>query len=100
MRFLAGSSSDLTNDEQADHEKQWVHISAGDALQEILSGLREPANLDSVKIGSRLKTQLRPYQQRGLTWLRFLAELGLGACLADDMGLGKTSAASQQEIVR
>jgi len=90
MRLLAGASSDLTNDEQADHEKQWVHISAGGALREILSGLREPANLDPVKIGNQLKAQLRPYQQRGLAWLRFLAELGLGACLADDMGLGKT----------
>jgi SNF2 family DNA or RNA helicase len=34
--------------------------------------------------------QLRPYQQRGLSWLAFLSSLGLGACLADDMGLGKT----------
>jgi superfamily II DNA or RNA helicase len=33
---------------------------------------------------------LRPYQERGLAWLRFLGDLGLGACLADDMGLGKT----------
>jgi SNF2 family DNA or RNA helicase len=33
---------------------------------------------------------LRPYQQRGLSWLAFLASLGLGCCLADDMGLGKT----------
>jgi hypothetical protein len=33
---------------------------------------------------------LRPYQERGLGWLRLLGELGLGACLADDMGLGKT----------
>jgi SNF2 family DNA or RNA helicase len=33
---------------------------------------------------------LRPYQQRGLSWLSFLSALGLGACLADDMGLGKT----------
>jgi SNF2 family DNA or RNA helicase len=33
---------------------------------------------------------LRPYQQRGLSWLTFLSSLGLGACLADDMGLGKT----------
>jgi len=90
MRLLAGASSDLTSDEQANQEKQWVHISAGGALLDILSGLREPANLDSIKIGKPLKTQLRPYQQRGLAWLRFLAELGLGACLADDMGLGKT----------
>src|SRR5487761_2006987 len=34
---------------------------------------------------------LRPYQERGLGWLEFLGDLGLGACLADDMGLGKTA---------
>jgi SNF2 family DNA or RNA helicase len=33
---------------------------------------------------------LRPYQERGLSWLSFLGELGLGGILADDMGLGKT----------
>jgi SNF2 family DNA or RNA helicase len=36
------------------------------------------------------RAELRPYQQRGVAWLAFLARLGLGACLADDMGLGKT----------
>jgi SNF2 family DNA or RNA helicase len=34
--------------------------------------------------------QLRPYQGRGYSWLAFLGQWGLGACLADDMGLGKT----------
>ena len=33
---------------------------------------------------------LRPYQLRGYSWLQFLTQWGLGACLADDMGLGKT----------
>jgi SNF2 family DNA or RNA helicase len=33
---------------------------------------------------------LRPYQAVGLSWLAFLRQWGLGACLADDMGLGKT----------
>ncbi len=33
---------------------------------------------------------LRPYQVEGYQWLRRLAELEAGACLADDMGLGKT----------
>ena len=33
---------------------------------------------------------LRPYQQKGLSWLAFLDQIGLGPCLADDMGLGKT----------
>lgn len=33
---------------------------------------------------------LRPYQERGYSWLAFLRGWGFGACLADDMGLGKT----------
>ena len=33
---------------------------------------------------------LRRYQVRGYSWLSFLRQWGLGACLADDMGLGKT----------
>ncbi|WP_228809948.1 DEAD/DEAH box helicase [Nocardia otitidiscaviarum] len=37
-----------------------------------------------------LKAELRPYQQRGLTWLATMSRLGCGAVLADDMGLGKT----------
>ena len=40
-----------------------------------------PADLDAT---------LRPYQERGVDWLRFLCNTGLGALLADDMGLGKT----------
>ncbi len=37
-----------------------------------------------------LTAELRPYQLDGYRFLRRLASLGLGACLADDMGLGKT----------
>jgi SNF2 family DNA or RNA helicase len=37
-----------------------------------------------------LQAELRHYQQRGLDWLAFMSETGLGAVLADDMGLGKT----------
>lgn len=33
---------------------------------------------------------LRPYQQQGFKWLKYLYERKLGGCLADDMGLGKT----------
>lgn len=39
---------------------------------------------------SGLEAQPRDYQLEGFRWLRRLAELGMGACLADDMGLGKT----------
>ena len=37
-----------------------------------------------------LQGTLRPYQERGFSWLAFLRRWGFGACLADDMGLGKT----------
>src|SRR5699024_2787104 len=43
---------------------------------------------------------LRPYQQRGLSWLVFLSSLGLGSCLADDMGLGKTVQLLAMEAVQ
>ena len=34
--------------------------------------------------------ELRSYQAEALAWLGFLAEAGIGGCLALDMGLGKT----------
>ena len=37
-----------------------------------------------------LNAQLRPYQQKGFSWLVYLRENHFGGCLADDMGLGKT----------
>ncbi|MDR2474791.1 MAG: hypothetical protein LBD45_02930, partial [Bacteroidales bacterium] len=37
-----------------------------------------------------LQAELRPYQQKGFSWLLYLKENNFGGCLADDMGLGKT----------
>lgn len=41
-------------------------------------------------VPTSLEATPRDYQTEGFRWMRRLAELGLGACLADDMGLGKT----------
>ncbi|MFQ5424271.1 MAG: DEAD/DEAH box helicase [Phycisphaerae bacterium] len=90
MRLLAGTSADLRQDDRAEAERPWVHVAAGDGMQEILAGLRQPGQLDAVELCDGLQATLRPYQRVGLAWLRFLTTLGLGACLADDMGLGKT----------
>ncbi|MFZ5686730.1 MAG: SNF2-related protein [Bacillota bacterium] len=43
-----------------------------------------------ISLPSGLIADLRPYQQRGFTWLYHNTVRGLGSCLADDMGLGKT----------
>ena len=90
MRLLAGASADLRHEERTDEERHWVHVAPGDAMREILAGLRRPGALDAAEIADALQGRLRPYQHEGLSWLRFLTRLGLGACLADDMGLGKT----------
>jgi SNF2 family DNA or RNA helicase len=57
-------------------------------LGDVISRLRgEP---EPIPPPADLSGTLRPYQERGLGWLHFRAQLGLGGCLADDMGLGKT----------
>ena len=51
------------------------------------------ADIDEIKAVKKprgLKATLRPYQEQGLSWLRFIHEIGSGGVLADDMGLGKT----------
>jgi SNF2 family DNA or RNA helicase len=43
-----------------------------------------------VDLPNNMLRQLRPYQQRGMSWFMFLHENNFGGCLSDDMGLGKT----------
>ncbi len=45
---------------------------------------------EPIGIPPGLAGELRHYQERGVSWLYEMCELGLGGCLADDMGLGKT----------
>jgi non-specific serine/threonine protein kinase len=90
MRLLAGASVDLQHEEQAEEERPWVHVEAGEAMRAILAQLRQPGAPDGVDTSVGLQGTLRPYQRQGVDWLRFVTHLGLGACLADDMGLGKT----------
>jgi len=90
MRLLAGAS--LASDDKDDGQatiREWSGLSAGPELDAILQGLRSPESRGD-QPPPDLKAELRPYQQTGYSWLRFVARLGLGACLADDMGLGKT----------
>ena len=87
---------------------------ARDAIRGVLAGIEAPPGIELEetradgwigdlieKLGGRSRFEelpvpvdfqgtLRPYQVRGFSWLGFLRQYGLGACLADDMGLGKT----------
>jgi SNF2 family DNA or RNA helicase len=64
-------------------------VDADGWLGDLLSGQADQ-RLEPMQTPDRFAGTLRPYQQRGLSWLSFLGRLGVGAILADDMGLGKT----------
>ena len=57
------------------------------SLFEQLSGRK---GIKQIQQPESFSGELRPYQVKGFSWLAFLRQYGLGACLADDMGLGKT----------
>jgi len=59
-------------------------------LDEMTRRLKGHHTLEHVPQPASFVGQLRPYQRNGLSWLNFMRQYGLGACLADDMGLGKT----------
>ncbi|WP_413165494.1 DEAD/DEAH box helicase [Capilliphycus salinus ALCB114379] len=79
-----------TGDSQMVEKLPVVNFEAGGKLEELLNTLTNNRSLAEIKTPNNFKGELRPYQARGVSWLAFLEEWGLGACLADDMGLGKT----------
>jgi SNF2 family DNA or RNA helicase len=65
-------------------------FNASGVLSELFERLSGRTGIDELTQPSDFVGELRPYQVRGFSWLTFLRQYGLGACLADDMGLGKT----------
>ncbi|GAA4584604.1 DEAD/DEAH box helicase [Planotetraspora phitsanulokensis] len=65
-------------------------VDADGLLGDLLSGEAD-RRLTPVATPAGFHGSLRPYQERGLSWLAFMSGVGLGAVLADDMGLGKTA---------
>ena len=90
MRLLAGATTNLDGQSENIQQQDWTFVDAGKWLGPILQDLRSPEGLKATPSVKGLKATLREYQETGVSWLAFLSNLGLGACLADDMGLGKT----------
>ncbi|ABW30861.1 DEAD/DEAH box helicase [Acaryochloris marina] len=67
-----------------------VSFEASGSLEALLTTLNGNQTLTAISEPPGFEGSLRPYQARGVGWLTFLEQWGLGACLADDMGLGKT----------
>ncbi len=67
-----------------------LEVNRDGTLADMLRKLNDKSQLQPVKHLQTLQGKLREYQQRGVSWLDYLEQLGLNGCLADDMGLGKT----------
>ncbi len=105
-----GGLRDRWGDQQGERRGERLRLSAGELLglqaatgqvirvegeaeaerAEVLRRLVELRPASPYTQPAGLETPLRPYQERGVEWLRFLWENRLGGILADDMGLGKT----------
>jgi len=67
--------------------EQATVASSAKTLFKTLSDIDE---IERAKKPRALKATLRPYQEAGLSWLKFIHKISSGGVLADDMGLGKT----------
>jgi SNF2 family DNA or RNA helicase len=79
-----------TGDTQIIEKLPVVSFEASGSLQDLINTLSGKRTIESIPTPDSFRGDLRPYQSRGVGWLSFLEQWGLGACLADDMGLGKT----------
>ncbi|MGB3300041.1 MAG: DEAD/DEAH box helicase, partial [Phormidesmis sp.] len=80
-----------TGDNQLIDKLPVVKFDASGKLDELITTMTTGnQGLTQIAEPDGFEGQLRPYQAKGVSWLSFLEQWGLGACLADDMGLGKT----------
>ncbi len=80
-----------TGDNQLIDKLPVVKFDASGKLDELITTMTTGnQSLPFMEEPDGFEGQLRPYQAKGVSWLSFLEQWGLGACLADDMGLGKT----------
>ena len=62
-------------------------ISLTDEVRDLIKELN---NFKKIPLPKGIVATLRPYQQRGYSWMYRNAQIGFGSVIADDMGLGKT----------
>lgn len=79
MKLSAGGEEDIE-----------LEVDSDQTLAEMLAKLNDKTQLEIPPDPKPLNGTLRPYQQHGVAWLRYLDQIGLNGCLADDMGTGKS----------
>ncbi len=67
-----------------------VSVAGSSRRAALLKRILALSPVQEAPLPKRMTTALRSYQARGLAWIWFLFENGLGGMLCDEMGLGKT----------
>ena len=68
-------------------EYQGAPVELTDEVRELI---RQFTSQSMIPLPEGIKAQLRPYQERGYSWMYRNMKIGFGSIIADDMGLGKT----------
>ena len=69
-------------------EREMVEID--ETFRRVREQIRAFDGVKPIEPATKFDGIMRSYQKRGLGWLGFLRQFGMGGILADDMGLGKT----------
>ncbi|MGC5327245.1 DEAD/DEAH box helicase [Brevibacillus sp. SYSU BS000544] len=91
MHFMGETDQKEEAQEEPDlsHSLQ-VEVELNQHLLHFIHQLQQLTQIPIQEQPTTFHGTLRNYQLEGSSWLLFLRQFGLGACLADDMGLGKT----------
>lgn len=76
--------------QKSTQEIEMFEVEHDESLAQMMAKLTDYNQLELTDNPENFQGDLREYQKRGVSWLKFLEQLGLNGCLADDMGLGKT----------
>ena len=68
-------------------EYQGAPVELTDEVRELI---RQFTSQSVIPLPEGINAQLRPYQERGYSWMYRNMKIGFGSIIADDMGLGKT----------
>jgi uncharacterized Zn finger protein len=68
-------------------EYDGAHVALTEEVRQLMVHLTEQKRIPPPE---KLRATLRPYQERGFSWMHRNMQIGFGSVLADDMGLGKT----------
>ncbi|WP_164821446.1 DEAD/DEAH box helicase [Paenibacillus koleovorans] len=95
MHLLSDADGVALGDDWIDEERDGaerfrLELELNEHLRQFIDQLSQASAIPRIEAPESFQGTLRNYQVQGSSWLLFLRQFGLGACLADDMGLGKT----------